>query len=500
MAEQVYLAIDLGAESGRVMAGQFDGTKLTLEELHRFSNGPVHVAGTLRWNIVGLWSNILDGLRKAHARFGDSICSIGVDTWGVDYCLLSKSGELLGLPFHYRDDRTQGVVDQTLTQVSRSEVFEQTGLQFICINTLYQLVAMRRDHPEMLDQAATFLMMPDMINWLLCGSRVVEFTNATTTQFFHPVQRDWSYDLLKKLDLPTEMLPQTVNPGTELGNIRSEVATTTGLGRVPVIAPATHDTGAAVAAVPTKLTGHPNWAYISSGTWSLIGLEVANAIITPDALKWNVTNEGGVDGTYRLLKNVMGLWLVQQSRRAFARQGRDYDYSQMARLAEEAAPFGAVVDPDDEAFLSPDDMTEAIRTNCRQSGQAVPDSDGAVLRTCLESLALKYRVVLGWLEELTGTPVEVIHIVGGGTQNRLLNQLTADACNRPVVTGPIEATAMGNLLLQARGRGALGSLADLREVVMASSEIERFEPSGDARWQDAAGRFESIMRSGGASS
>lgn len=492
MADQVYLAVDLGAESGRVMAGRFDGSRLEIEPLHRFSNGPISIGGSLRWNVVGLWSGILEGLTQAQAKYGDRICSIGVDTWGVDYCLLSHSQEVLGWPFHYRDQRTQGVMEQVFTQVPRAEIFAQTGLQFMGINTLYQLVAHRRDHPEMLDQAATFLMMPDFFNWLLCGSRVVEFTNATTSQFFDATHRDWAHDLFRQLQLPTDMLPAVVDPGTELGPIRADVAAETGLGRIPVVAPATHDTGAAVAAVPTTQSGSADWAYISSGTWSLMGVEVDQAILTPAALSRNVTNEGGVDGTYRLLKNIMGLWLVQQSRAAFERAGRSYTYDKLTQIAADAAPFAGIVDPDDERFLSPGDMAAEIRAACAENGQTVPDSDGAVVRCCLESLALKYRRVLQWLEELTGTRVSVVHVVGGGCQNRLLNQFTANACGRPVIAGPVEATAMGNLLLQARSQSALDSLHDLREIVSRSCEIERFEPADADLWTSAAEEFDRL--------
>ncbi|MCA9081922.1 MAG: rhamnulokinase, partial [Planctomycetaceae bacterium] len=339
MSERIYLAVDLGAESGRVIAGRYDGSTVTLDEVHRFPNGPLPLAGTRRWDVLRLWSDIVEGLRKAAAKYKDRIASVGVDTWGVDYVLLSKSNELLGQPYNYRDPRTDGIMDAALSRVSRQEIFAATGLQFMPINSLYQVLAMQLKDPEMLQFANRFLMMPDFFHWLLSGSQVVEFTNATTTQFLDATTRDWAYDLLRRLEIPTHMLPQIVPPGTNLGKLRDEVARLTGLPRIDVIAPPTHDTGAAVVAVPTEHTGHANWAYISSGTWSLIGVEVQEAILTEAALAQNVTNEGGVDGTYRLLKNVMGLWLVQECKRMFELQGNPFDYTQLTHLATQAEPF-----------------------------------------------------------------------------------------------------------------------------------------------------------------
>ena len=492
MSRKTYLAIDLGAESGRVIAGHFDGQRIELEELHRFNNGPVKVAGSLRWNLIGLWSEIQQGLGIAQSRFGDAVVSIGVDTWGVDYCLLDEQGELLGLPFNYRDPRTQGVLEQTLARVPRSEIFSETGLQFMEINTLYQLVAARQQNPRLLDLAARVLLIPDYFHWLLSGSQVVEFTNATTTQCLHPTRRDWAVDLLQKLDLNPAMFPEVVPPGTELGALRADVRDSTGLGRIPVIAPATHDTGSAVAAVPTESTGSPDWAYISSGTWSLMGVEIADANLSPRALQLNVTNEGGVDGTYRLLKNIMGLWLVQECRRGFERSGKPFDYDQLTQIARDARPFVACINPDDQRFLSPGDMPATIRSWCRDHNVTEPSTEGELVRTCLESLALKYRLVLEQLEELTGTRVQAIHIVGGGSRNALLNQFAADACQRPVIAGPVEATAMGNLLVQARSHGDVGSLAEIRDCVRASDRIERFEPTNAAQWDQAFGRFQEL--------
>ena len=494
MAEQVYLAIDLGAESGRVMAGLFDGQHIRLEELHRFSNGPVNLADTMRWDLLRLWSQIQVGLQKAAARFGHSIVSVGVDTWGVDFVLLSKTGEMLGQPYHYRDTRTRGIMDHTFQRVPRAEVFANTGLQFMEINSLYQLLAMNQTNPALVEMADKFLMIPDFFHWLLSGSRVVEFTNATTSQMYHPTNHNWSLEMLRKLGLPTQMFPEVVNPGTRLGRLREDVARRAGLSRLEVVAPATHDTGAAIAAVPTERTGSANWAYISSGTWSLMGLELPHAVLTQRALELNVTNEGGIDGTYRLLKNIMGLWLVQECRKSFERNGSPYDYGLLAQVARDARPFRAFVDPDSTAFLAPHDMPEAIRDWCRQTNQEIPDTDGGLIRCALESLALKYRLVLSWLEELSGEKTEVIHIVGGGTQNELLNQFTANATGRPVITGPVEATALGNVLVQARTSGSVGSLSQIRDIVRASSTMQRYEPEHTSQWDEAYKRFSELLK------
>jgi rhamnulokinase len=493
MTEKCFLGVDLGAESGRVMAGLFDGRRIRIEQVHRFQNGAVSVGDTLRWDVLRLWSEIQDGLAKAAATLGTKVVSVGVDTWGVDYVLLSRTGEMLGMPYHYRDRRTEGILAHAFGRVSKREIFAQTGLQFMEFNTLFQLLAFQQTNSDLLAVADRLLLMPDFFHWCLSGSRVIERTNATTTQCFDPTAGQWASDVLRKFGLPLDLFPQVVEPGTQLGRLRETIAARTGLGRIEVIAPATHDTASAVAAVPTRKTGMPNWAYISSGTWSLMGVEVQRAVLTDRALELNVTNEGGIDGTYRLLKNIMGLWLVQECRRAFERQGRNYSYAELTALAAQSQPLRTLVNPDDRAFLKPDDMAAAIRDWCARHGEPVPQNDGDMIRCCLESLAFKYRMVLEWLEELTGTRIETIHIVGGGCQNESLNQLAADACGRPVVAGPIEATVLGNLLVQARSAGELGSLADLREVVGASTAPTTFEPSSQARWDASYPRFVSLV-------
>jgi rhamnulokinase len=515
---QCYLGVDLGAESGRVMAGLWDGKRIRIEELHRFSNGPVELGGTLRWNVLRLWAEIQHGLGLAARKFGKSVKSVGVDTWGVDHVLLSKSNELLAQPFHYRDARTNGVMARAFRRVPREKIFAATGLQFMEINTLYQLLAWQKNNPEILEVADCLLMMPDFFHWCLSGARVAEFTDATTTQFFHPTKRAWSYDLLKSFNLPSKILPEVVQPGTRIGSLRKSVANQTGLNEISVIAPASHDTGSAVAAVPavsrsTDLLPFPvrrgkgrgegfieragergTWAYLSSGTWSLMGLEVREAQLSKRVLDFNLTNEGGVDGTYRLLKNITGLWLVQQCKRAFEAKGKKVDYSQLVRLAKAAAPLRSFIDPDDARFGNPPDMPDAIRSFCKETRQPTPDSEGALVRCALESLALKYQTVLDCLEQVCGKRVDVIHIVGGGSRNALLNQFTADACNRPVLAGPVEATVFGNVLMQARASSEIDSLAELRSIVRNSCEIQTFipKPSQVSAWQEARRRFKAL--------
>ncbi len=417
MRDACFLGVDLGAESGRVMAGLFDGRQIRIEQVHRFANGAVSMGNTLRWDVLRLWSEIQDGLAKGAATFGKRIVSVGVDTWGVDYVLLSRTGEMLGQPYHYRDRRTDGILAEAYSRVSQREIFAATGLQFMEFNTLFQLLAFKRTNERLLALADRLLMMPDFFHWCLAGSRVVERTNATTTQCFDPTAGQWSFDLLRKFGLPLELFGEVVEPGTGLGRLREEIAARTGLERIEVVAPATHDTGSAVAAIPAKKSDVPDWAYISSGTWSLMGVEIKKPILTDRALELNVTNEGGIDGTYRLLKNIMGLWLVQECRRSFERQGKNYDYAQLAAMAEQAPPLRSLVNPDDRAFLKPADMPTALRDWCARYGEPVPQNEGELIRCSLESLAFKYRMVLEWLQELTGTRIETIHIVGGGCRN-----------------------------------------------------------------------------------
>jgi rhamnulokinase len=487
MSTKKFLAFDLGAESGRGVLGLFDGDRLRLEVVHRFPNGPVRTLDTMHWDVLRLYSEMLTALCKSAAEHG-GIDALGVDTWGVDFALLGRGGTLLGNPRHYRDPHTEGTMEAAFARVPREEIFRQTGLQFMRFNTLFQLLAFQRDRSPLLDAADTLLFMPDLFHYWFTGVKVNELTDASTSQLYDPTAKTWAFGLVKAFDLPAHVLGSIVQPGTVLGPLRATVAQETGLRPVPVVAPASHDTGSAVAAVPAQ---GASWAYISSGTWSLMGVELPGPLINEQTLRINFTNEGGVSGTMRLLKNIMGLWLVQECRRAWEREGRAYTYDELTKLAEAAPPFVSLVDPDDASFLLPASMPIALADYCKRTGQPVPGEPGAVVRCALESLALRYRWVLERLEELVGRRLEVIHVVGGGGQNRLLCQLTADACNRPVLAGPVEATAIGNVLVQAIGLGVLGSLAEAREVVRRSFEVVTYMPQRPESWQ---GPYEHFLK------
>jgi rhamnulokinase len=487
------LAFDLGAESGRGVLGRFDGSRLTLDVLHRFPNGPVCTLDCLHWDVLRLFGETLAGLRRAAAEPG-GVASVGVDTWGVDFALLGRGGTLLGNPRHYRDPHTEGVMEAVFARVPREEIFRRTGLQFLRFNTLFQLAALQRDRSPLLDAAETMLLMPDLFHYWLTGIKVNEYTDASTTQLLDPRARGWAFELLRALELPERLPGSLVPPGTALGPLRTAVATETGLEPVPVVAPATHDTAAAVAAVPAEGEA---WAYISSGTWSLVGVELAEPLINDAALRSNFTNEGGVGGTARFLKNVMGLWLIQECRRAWNREGKPYTYEELTRLAGEALGGASLIDPDDGVFLLPMNMPAAIADFCRRTGQPVPSGPGPTVRCALDSLALRYRWVVERIEALTGRRLEVIHVVGGGSQNGLLCQLTADACGRRVLAGPVEATAAGNVLTQAMGLGLLGSLRDVREVVRRSFPVQPYEPNDSAKWQEPYERFSAILKAQG---
>ncbi len=482
------LAFDLGAESGRGILGLFDGSRVQLDVIHRFPNGPVRTLDTLHWDVLRLHVEMLATMRMCAAKGG--VDSIGIDTWGVDFALLGRDGSLLGNPRHYRDSHTEGIMEATFARVSRAEMFAATGIQFMRFNSLFQLLALQRDGSPILESARHLLMIPDLFHYLWTGMKVNELTDASTSQMLDPATCSWAYPLVQSLGLSTDLLGSIVKPGTVLGPLRGSIAAETGLSPVPVIATATHDTAAAVAAVPAS---GDNWAYISSGTWSLMGVELDRPRVGPDALAANFTNEIGFGGTVRFLKNIMGLWLVQECRRAWARAGQDLGYDELTRLAASASAFGPIVDPDHESFVFPSSMPVALADYCRRTGQVVPEGVGPIVRCALESLALRYRWVLGKLEQLTNKRIEFIHIVGGGGQNELLCQLAADCCDRVVMAGPVEATAIGNVLVQAVGLGLIGSLAQAREVVSRSFSPTRYEPRRDDRWGGMHARFEALL-------
>jgi len=495
MAQKTYLAVDLGASSGRHVAGRYDGRTMALEEVYRFDNGPVAAGGHLYWDLLAQWQHVCQGLRAAQARYGAHVASVGVDTWGVDFGLLGRGDELLGNPYHYRDARTGGMLEKAQAIVPREEIFEATGVQFMQLNTLYQLLAMRLARSPVLEAAESLLMMPDLFHWLLTGVKANEMTDATTTQFYDPRRKTWAKSLLERLDLPTHLLGEIKPPGTDLGPLRKQVAEETGLAGARVVLPGSHDTASAVLAVPAEqeTTGRPNWCYISSGTWSLMGAEMPAPVINAQSLKRNFTNEGGVGGTIRLLKNIAGLWLVQECRRVWNQAGKNYSWDDLGRMADAEPPAPSFIDPDDPAFLAPTDMPRAIADYCSRTGQKVPGSEGGIVRAATESLALRYRQVLTWLEELTGGRIEVIHIVGGGTQNVQLCQATADACHRPVLAGPVEATALGNVLMQAIAAGDVRDIREARQVIRQSVTLKQYQPRDEARWNDAYEKFQKVM-------
>jgi rhamnulokinase len=489
-ADSTYLAVDLGAESGRVVLGGFDGKAMSFEEVHRFPNTPVRLPDGLHWDVLHIVEEIKNGLAKV-ASGGRRIESLGVDSWGVDFGLLDRDGALISNPYHYRDPRTEGMDRRAFARMPREEIYGATGIQFMPINTLYQLLAM--EGSPLLEAAQELLLIPDLIGYWFTGEKACEATNASTTQLYDPRSGTWAHELLAKMSLPAHVFGQIIPPGARLGSLLPQVAGETGMeAGLPVTAVASHDTASAVVAVPAE---EENFAYISSGTWSLMGVELPEPAITPEGMQANFTNEGGFEGTTRFLKNVMGLWILQECRRTWTREGREYSYEKLANLAETSTATGSILDPDHPVFLHPGDMPGRIRRFCRETAQSSPKEPGAVVRCVLESLALKYRWVLERIEEITGKRVDVIHVVGGGVRNEMLCQLTADATRRPVRAGPVEATALGNLMVQAYSRGHVGSLEEIRTVVRNSPvEVRDYRPEGNEdEWEDAYERLRSIM-------
>ncbi len=489
MATRNFVALDLGAESGRTALGQFDGHAMSLTEVRRWANGPVRVRENLVWDIPGLWREMLAGIGAATAAAGSPPAAVGIDTWGVDFGFLRADGQLQGLPVCYRDDRTEGMMERAFEIVPKAEIYRRTGMQFMRFNSLYQLLASAAEKRfDPFAGAARMLFIPDLFNSFLCGEEAAEFTVASTGQMLDPHTRDWDRELLAKLGLPTHLLPPVRAPGGVLGPLLPAVAAETGAHGTRCVLTASHDTAAAVVAVPA--TG-ADWCFISSGTWSLMGAEIPAPNTGPEALAENFTNEGGVFGTTRFLKNIMGLWLVQQLRKSLARHGVELDYAALAAQAAAAPAFAALVDPDHGSFLSPADMGAALAARCAATGQRAPATPGGLARLCFESLALKYRLTLAALERVLGRRFGAIHVVGGGAKNALLCRMTADCCQRPVIAGPAEGTALGNLLMQAHAAGELRSLAEIRAVVRASSETVEYEPApaAAAAWDEQFGKF-----------
>ena len=480
--EKKYIAVDLGAESGRVMLGSISADKLALEEVHRFSNGPIEEAGTLRWDFERLLSEIKTGIVKAVKQAGSKVSGIGVDSWGVDFGLLDADGKLIEKPYHYRDSRTNNMLDKAFELMSKREIYKSTGIQFMQLNSLYQVLAMRLANSEALAKTKQLIFIGDLFSYFLCGKAFGEYSLASTSQMMDMKTGQWSKPIFDKLSLPIDIMPDIVETGTVVGQLTEPIAKELGCEQIPFIATASHDTASAVAAVPAE--ENSKWAYLSSGTWSLMGVEVPEAIVNDKTFQYEFTNEGGVDNTIRLLKNIMGLWLVQECRRQWQREGVDLSYPEMTALAQKAESFAAHIEVDDSGFLAPGDMPKRINAYLAESGQKTIDDKGQMIRVILESLALKYRLVLQRIEDITGQSIDCLQIVGGGIQNELLCQFTANAIGKKVVAGPIEATASGNLLIQAKATGQIKSLAELREIVRNSFELKEYQPQETPLWEE----------------
>ncbi len=480
------LAIDLGASSGRGIVGAFDGKKLTLRENHRFSNDPVITNGRMYWDILRIFYEIKQSITKTVLE-KDNVRSIGIDTWGVDYAYLDKHGRMLANPTHYRDTRTVGIQEYVNGILPLNELYQRCGIQSIDFNTIFQLAADKRYEPEIFDRAEHFLNIPDLLNYFLTGNMANEYTILSTGALLDANRRDYAFDFLDRLGIPKKLFGSVVQPGYKVGKLLPQVLSETGKTDADVITVASHDTASAVISVPTQ---EEDFIYISSGTWSLMGTELKAPLINEKSQQLNLTNEGGALGTIRFLKNIMGLWLIQESRRQWRREGNEYSFAQMEAWAKECKPLQSLINPDDASFATPGNMPEKVREFCRRTGQHVPESVGEVVRCIYESLALKYRQTAESIETLMGRKAKVIHVVGGGTKDKFLSQMTADASGIPVAAGPEEATAIGNLMMQAIAAGEVADLKQARQIIADSFELKHYEPSADrAAWDEAYGRF-----------
>lgn len=485
MAEQKMLAIDLGASSGRGIVGSFDGQKLSIQEIHRFSNDPVILCGRMHWDVLRIFHEIKQAIRET-VLDGDTIRSIGIDTWGVDYALLDESGKMLSNPYHYRDARTEGIVSYVGLFFAPSELYAKTGIQTMNFNTIFQLAADLRDDPKMVENASRMLNIPDLLNYFLTGKMANEYTILSTGALLDAEKRDYAKDIIAKAGIPQRLFGDIVLPGTSLGKLLPEVQSEVGKTDAEVLTVASHDTASAVIAVPTQ---EKEFLFISSGTWSLMGTELDAPKINAQTEKYNFTNEGGVNNTIRFLKNIMGLWLIQESRRQWKREGKEYSFAELESLAKAAKPFRCFIDPDHPSFVAPGDLPARVREFCQKTGQYVPETVGEIVRCIYESLALKYRYTAENISTLTGISPRVIHVVGGGTKDGFLSQMTADACGIPVCAGPEEATAIGNLLVQLMAAGEAKNLSDARAIVAASFTPKYYAPQNTDAWDAAYQTF-----------
>ncbi len=482
------LAFDFGASGGRAILGTYDGDKITMEEIHRFSNDPVFVCGVFHWDVLRLFYEIKQGITKAvHAGGFDAI---GIDTWAVDFGLLDKRGRLLNNPVHYRDTRTSGVMDKVFEIVPKEEMYARTGIQLAAFNTIFQLASLQQDDPQVLEQADKMLLMPDLFAYFLTGEIRAEYSNVSTTQCLDPVTGNWAYDLLDRLQIPRRLFPSIVDSGTTYGLLSDEICEELGAPKVPVIAVATHDTGSAVVAVPSS---EKDFIFISCGTWSLFGTELDAPVISETTLRFNLTNEGGFGRTTRFLKNIMGLWLIQESRRQWIREGHDVTYADLEQEALAAEPLRCFINPDDADFIAPGNLPRRVQEFCRRTGQYVPQTRGEIMRCIYESLAMKYRYTFQAIRQVTGLEYRSIHMIGGGTKDRLLCQMAADACNIHVIAGPIEATATGNIAVQLIALGELDGLVEARRAIAASEQPRFYEPQQPQVYDEAYARFEKLQ-------
>lgn len=483
------LAFDFGASSGRAIIGSFDGEKITLKEVHRFTNDPVELGGTLYWDVLRLFYEIKQGIVKA--KIAGGFDSIGIDTWGVDFGLIDKNGRLLENPVHYRDKRTSGLVEESFKSVPRQKMYDITGIQFMELNTLFQLISLKKQRPEMLERADKMLFMPDLFAYFLTGKMCSEYSIASTSQLIDINTRTWSKELLDAFGIKESLFAPLTEPGTQLGNLSKEICEECGVESVPVISVCGHDTQSAITAVPCE---SGDFAFLSSGTWSLFGTELQKPIVNETSLKINITNEGGFGGTTGFLKNIIGLWLIQESRRQWQREGKDYSYADLEKLALSEEPFKCFIDPDAPEFVPQGNIPERVREFCRKTGQYVPESVGEIMRCIYESLAMKYRMTFEKLCECTGKNYPVIHVIGGGTKDGLLCRMTASSCGKTVKAGPIEATVMGNVAVQLMSDGTIGSISEARKAVAASESLKTYEPENTDEWIKAYESFVKIAK------
>lgn len=484
------LAIDLGASSGRGIVGNYDGNKFTLTENHRFSNDPVTVAGKFTWDMLRIWFEIKNSIRNCSLSDDKDIASIGIDTWGVDFGLLDKRGHLLYTPVHYRDTRTVGMPEKSYSLVPKDELYDKTGIQILELNTLFQLLAMKEEAPEVLEAAQDMLFVPDLLNYFLTGKKQTEYTIASTGQLLDAFKRTWDFDLIRKYGLPEKMFTKIVEPGTVCGKLLPEVKEDVNGIDPTVISIAAHDTGSAVVAVPSP---KEKFIFISSGTWSIMGTETDKPIINEKTKEYNFTNEGGYGGTIRFSKNITGLWLEQESRRQWAREGTKYSFDELSEMALASKPLQYLINPDDPSFATPGNLPRRIAEFCQKTGQGTPNTVGEIVRCIFDSLALRYRWVVDRIDEMCEERIPAINIVGGGTKEKMLSQFASDACGRPVYTGPVEATALGNIAAQAIALGEIKDIAEAREVIANSTEMGHFEPKDTAMWDEGYERFQKIL-------